>query len=335
VTLIDLCRLFDIEELPASFTAGAPRPLQLAARQPVADAQVDEEITHTIMAELRRRSALLIRGVNAVNAPAVAAFADRLFAGEEPFSTGEHPHADGADALYRPVRFAPDETLLWHHENSFNATWPRYILFACAVPATAGGATTIVDSRLVYAHMPLTIRQRLAEQGITYERLCDGRAGRTWEQIYGTTDKTEALQLAHTRGEQLVFTADGARIRARRPAFQAVAHGTSWFNQVLHWHPHALPQEIRTMVTHGLLPAYRTCYLGGGEQITPDVVDQLIAAHRQAEFAVQWQAGDVLVIDNAVIAHGRRPYRGRREHFVRMAGLGPADADQASTDARS
>lgn len=327
--IAELDDLFRMEELPLTVAEPAPAPLVLTARRPATVDQVDAQIADALVRELAARAAILIRGLDIASSIDAALLADRVFAGHPPFSTGEHPQADDHASVYRPVTYAPTETLLWHHENSFNATWPRYIMFACARPADDGGQTTIVDSRLVYEQMQDELRALLARHGIRYERLCDGRTSRSWQQIYETTDQNQAQQQAQANGEELVFTDQGARIRALRPAFLPVAHGTSWFNQLLHWHPHALPDDLREMVTAGLVPTYRTCQVGDGTAIPPDTVTRLVEAHRTVELAVRWTTGDVLLIDNTIIAHGRRPFRGPREHFVRMAGhgLNPPTAD--------
>ncbi len=319
----ELGDLFVIEELPLTVAQPAPAPLVLTARRPTTVHQVDAAVANALVRELSARAVILLRGIDVAGSVDAAHLADRVFVGQRPFSTGEHPQVDDHASVYRPVQYAPTETLLWHHENSFNATWPRYIMFACARPADDGGQTTIVDSRLVYEQMPDELRDPLARHGIRYERLCDGRTSRSWQQIYETADRDQAQQQAEAHGEELVFTDQGARIRALRPAFLPVAHGTSWFNQLLHWHPHALPDELREMVTAGLVPTYRTCQVGDGSAIPPDTVTRLVEAHRTVELAVRWAAGDVLLIDNTIIAHGRRPFRGPREHFVRMAGHGP------------
>jgi alpha-ketoglutarate-dependent taurine dioxygenase len=317
-SLDQLSQIFDITELPARFLPSAPVPVVLTVRQQPRGALLDTATAQAIRAELDARAALLIRGLTVADPCAVSAVSDAVFAGEQAFASGEHPQVQGAEAVYQPVRYAPAETLLWHHEDSFNAKWPRFVMFTCAIPAHDGGQTTIADSRLVYTQMPQAIKETLARHGIRYERLCDGRTSRSWEQIYGTSRHDLAHRRATANGEDLLLTSHGARIRALRPAFQQTPHGTSWFNQLLHWHPHALPAELRRMTADGLLPAYRTCHVGDGTEIPADPVDLLIEAHRSVEFAIQWRPGDVLLIDNAVVAHGRRPYCGRREHFVRM-----------------
>ncbi|HUR04769.1 MAG TPA: TauD/TfdA family dioxygenase [Nonomuraea sp.] len=318
----ELSDLFGVEELPLPVAHPAPAPLALFARRPTTVHQVDTQVADVLVQELTARAAILIRGLNISGSVDAAQLADRVFAGHQPFSTGEHPEVDDHAGIYRPVRYSPSETLLWHHENSFNATWPRYLMFVCARPADEGGQTTIVDSRLVYEQMPAELRAPVARHGISYERLCDGRTSRSWQQIYETTDWNQARQQAEADGEELTFGDHSARIRAVRPAFLSVAHGVSWFNQILHWHPRALPDELREMVTARLVPSYRSCKTGDGTAISPDTVLRLVEAHCAVELAVRWAAGDVLLIDNTIIAHGRRPFRGPREHFVRMAGHG-------------
>src|SRR5262249_44241889 len=199
--------VFRVDELPARVAAAAPAPLVLTPRHPAASLPLDPAVAGAVTAAVVTHAAVLIHGLPVTDAAAVAGLADQVFAGESLFSTGEHPQTDDHTALYRPVRYAPTETLLWHHENSFNADWPQYIMFACAIPAADGGETTIVDSRLVYAQMPPQVREPLARHGIRYERLCDGRTSRTWDQIYGTADRDEAQRQADANGEERPFAA--------------------------------------------------------------------------------------------------------------------------------
>ena len=42
-------------------------------------------------------------------------------------------------------------------------------------------------------------------------------------------------------------------------------------------------------------------------------------AYQQAELTFRWEAGDVLVLDNHLTVHGRKPFTGPRAVFVAMA----------------
>jgi hypothetical protein len=49
------------------------------------------------------------------------------------------------------------------------------------------------------------------------------------------------------------------------------------------------------------------------------VVEHVRAAYDAETVALPWRAGDVLVIDNVLAAHGREPFSGDREVLVAMA----------------
>ena len=51
------------------------------------------------------------------------------------------------------------------------------------------------------------------------------------------------------------------------------------------------------------------------ERVVADMVDADAAA-----VDVDWRAGDLMVIDNMLLAHGRRPFTGPRRVLVAMSG---------------
>ncbi|MFF7953737.1 TauD/TfdA family dioxygenase [Streptomyces griseorubiginosus] len=319
--LLALRREYTVADLPMPTMEGVLPPLLLT----VSKDSLDQNSTAAIRSALATRGALLIRGLPPVDARGAVQMADALFPGEVAIDTGEHPLAGDTAALYQPVPFASDQTLLWHHENSFNARFPRTLIFICRRPAAHGGATTLVDSRLVHQLVPEEVRARFAASAIRYLRRCDGFAGRSWQQLYRTHDPDVATLRAAENGETLTLEDNNALIVTTRPAFIETPHGPSWFNQLLHWHPSALPEELLALVRSGSVPAFRDCTYGDGEAIGDDIVECIVALHRQNEYLVNWQAGDVLLLDNTVFSHGRHPYRGPREHFVRMIKEGGHD----------
>jgi alpha-ketoglutarate-dependent taurine dioxygenase len=60
-------------------------------------------------------------------------------------------------------------------------------------------------------------------------------------------------------------------------------------------------------------------YYGDGTPIEPEVVEQIQAAYRAEMVVFPWEPGDVLLLDNLTVAHGRRPYTGERQVVVAMA----------------
>ncbi|MGV9679168.1 TauD/TfdA family dioxygenase [Nocardia sp. NPDC003482] len=320
--LPDLRAHFDASVLGVPVLPGTPAPLLLTPTRP--EPSWTARLGRALADELLRRPALLLRRTGIESPADFARLADTVLADMPVYRTGEHPavRAGAGEVVYEPVRFAATETLLWHHEDSFARQWPRFVLFACLRPALTGGHTTLVDTRLVYRDTPEPVRNRLHRIGIRYERFCDGHAGRSWQQLYSTDNPHHAQRAAAARDELLEFTAQGARITFHRAAFTRPGGHPTWFNQILHWHPAALPTDLRELTTHNLVPTYRRCTAGDGTPITDDIVDALIRTHTRHHYPLAWQPGDVLLIDNAVLAHGRAPFTGPRRHLVRMAGIG-------------
>jgi hypothetical protein len=65
------------------------------------------------------------------------------------------------------------------------------------------------------------------------------------------------------------------------------------------------------------MPNY-TCY-GDGTSFGPGELDEFRQAYEAEAFQFFWEAGDVLWLDNFLMAHGRNPYSGQRRIVVGMA----------------
>jgi hypothetical protein len=94
-----------------------------------------------------------------------------------------------------------------------------------------------------------------------------------------------------------------------------------WFNHATFFHVTTLESEVRDVLVRTLGPEdlpTNTCY-GDGSLIEPDVLDELREAYRQETVTFHWQEGDILLLDNMLVAHGRACYSGRRKILVGMA----------------
>jgi hypothetical protein len=52
---------------------------------------------------------------------------------------------------------------------------------------------------------------------------------------------------------------------------------------------------------------------GDGKEIAPEDLEHVRATFRRYQVSFPWQPGDVLLLDNMQVAHGRRPFRGQRK----------------------
>ena len=53
--------------------------------------------------------------------------------------------------------------------------------------------------------------------------------------------------------------------------------------------------------------------------IEDSIVAEISAVYEQLAVRFQWQAGDVIMLDNMMTAHARDPFEGTRKNLVAMA----------------
>ena len=74
-------------------------------------------------------------------------------------------------------------------------------------------------------------------------------------------------------------------------------------------------------------------YYGDGAPIEWEVLDEVREAYRALAVPVEWRAGDVMIVDNVLVAHGRAPFQGPREVIVAMSGpMAWSEADVVRPD---
>jgi hypothetical protein len=95
-----------------------------------------------------------------------------------------------------------------------------------------------------------------------------------------------------------------------------------WFNQAHLFHVSALGEDLREQLlgvveTEAELP--RNVYYGDGTPIEDSILDEIRGAYDALMLRFPWQAGDILMLDNMLMSHGRAPFKGPRRVLVAMA----------------
>jgi alpha-ketoglutarate-dependent taurine dioxygenase len=146
----------------------------------------------------------------------------------------------------------------------------------------------------------------------------------SWQQALETDDPAEAEARCRAIGAEAEWRPGGLlRISQVRPA-TAVHPETGeevWFNQADGFHPSALGAAAyaEQLALCGSEENFRlSSSYGDGGPIEPaalahirDVLEAQTVPHR-------WRAGDILVLDNLLAAHGRAPFSGPRKIAVAM-----------------
>ncbi len=272
--------------------------------------------------KLDQHGAILFRGFSIDNEIVFERFA-RTLCSDLFKENGEHTPVTKT-GIQTPVFYPADKQLLWHNENSFNYQWPAKIFFACATPPSQGGATPIVDSRRVYAQLDPSLRERFKHKQVMYMRNYGDGLGLDWRTVFRTSDKAEVEAFCNQNHILFEWKA-GDRLRTRmiRPA--VIRHPRTgeltWFNQAQHWHVACLDSATRDsllgLFTEEDLP--RHCYYGDGSSIEDSAMEEILGVYRDLEISTPWQKGDVMLLDNTLVAHGRDPYVGERRILVALA----------------
>jgi len=278
---------------------------------------------------LLQHGALLFRGFPVYSVSPFEQFATAVCKGL--FNeNGEHPRKSVSGNVYTPVFYPADRQLLWHNENSFNHRWPLRILFCNLKPAEQGGETPIVDSRQVYARIPHEIREEFATKKIMYVRNYGDGMGLNWQAVFNTTDKAEVEARCRSAFMSCEWKGrDRLRTTCIRPA--VINHPRtaemSWFNQAQHWHTSCLDPVTRESIEQQFEEADypRQCYYGDGTSIADDVLSTILKVYGDLEVVFPPQRGDILLLDNVLTAHARKPFAGPREVLVAMGEMSSFD----------
>ena len=233
------------------------------------------------------------------------------------------PRTAVAGQVYTSTVYAADRMIPLHNESSYSVQWPLKIFFCCLQVAKSGGETPIADVRRVCDRLPTTIRTSFQEKQWMLKRRYNYGFGLPWQEVFQTEDRAVVDAYCQQHGiEDEWLDQHHLETRQIRPAIHAHPDtGESvWFNHVAFFHDTSLAsglrQDIASQMGDKIFP-YST-YYGDGTAIAPDIITRIRHAYEQEMVIFPWQSGDILMLDNMAIAHGRQPYTGQRQVVVAM-----------------
>ncbi len=227
--------------------------------------------------------------------------------------------------IYTSTEYPADQWIPQHNEMSYSREWPLRIAFLCVRAAESGGETPLSDSRRMYRRLSPEVRDRFAGLGVMYVRNYSPGLDVSWQEVFGTSDRAEVERFCGAAGITAEWKADGG-LRTRQVC-QGVAHHPTtseilWFNQAHLFHASNLDPAVRAALVaeRGEENLPRNTYYGDGSPIPDAVLGEIRDAFRQEMRSFTWQNGDLVLLDNMLVAHGRAPYSGPRRVLVGMAG---------------
>ena len=144
-----------------------------------------------------------------------------------------------------------------------------------------------------------------------------------WQTSFHTDDRREVERYCESADIEYEWKPGGGlRTRQVRPALarHPRTREAVWFNHVAFWHVSSLEPHVREGMEAAFsredLP-YNT-YYGDGAEIEDSVVEEIREAYARETVEFPWAAGDVLMLDNMLVAHGRNPFAGERRVLAAM-----------------
>jgi alpha-ketoglutarate-dependent taurine dioxygenase len=197
------------------------------------------------------------------------------------------------------------------------------------VAAARGGETHIADGRRVLAELDPAVRERFSTRGVIYrQHLRDAGVsgpGKSWQESFETERCVEVERICRDQEMEYHWSDRGLRTTVHNPGVltHPVTGETCWFNQADMWHAtfdtvkaqeDVGEDEVRGEERLGCHATY-----GDGSEIPRTDLEAVRSACGRSEVAFPWRAGDLLILDNILTMHGRKPFEGARRVLVAMA----------------
>ena len=249
---------------------------------------------------------------------------------------GDLPKKEGGKNTYRSTPYPEKKMILFHNESAHQDRWPRKQLFFCEQPSLVGGATPVVDCRLMYRSLPVALRETFERKGLLYVRTFADKLDVSWQHFFKTDNRAEVEARCQLSGIEWQWL-DNDELQIRTPCPAIIEHpitgAKSFFNQVQLHHIYCLDPDVREDLL-GLFGAQRMprhVYYGDGTPIEDDVMRQLGELYEQCAVRFDWRKGDVILLDNMLAAHARDPFEGPRKIVVAMGDMVERSALQQTT----
>lgn len=266
---------------------------------------------------LNAKGAVLFRGFAVPDATAfdaaVGGYGGENFAYEKSLSNAVRVNV--TPRVFTANEAPPTTEIFLHHEMAQTPIYPSKLFFFCEIAAAQGGATPLCRSDLVMERMETELPGLVAEfveKGVRYSNTmpadddAESGQGRSWKSTLSVSNRAGAEARLTELDYSWEWQPDGS-LRVTTPrldAIRQIAEGrTAFFNQLI---------AAYRGWSDSRNTASRSITYGEGSVIDHDSMMHVISIANNLTYDHAWQAGDVVLIDNYLVMHGRRPFAGKR-----------------------
>ena len=277
-----------------------------------------------LKSELQQAGGLLFRGWGLKGAHDFEAALDAAQFKEMPYVGGAAPRSAVTGGRIMTANESPaHEKIPLHHEMAQTPNPPDYIFFYCNHAPGAGGATTLLDSRLAFEtllRIDPKLVERLDKEGVRYTRVmpyetdAGSPIGRSWRETFNVDSRSEA-EIAMRNAKMSWEWLEGQNLKTQSSSTAAIGwdrqrQRRTFFNSVI---------AAFTGWYDSRNDGAKAVHFGGGDPLSQTSIDTFLEATQNLQVNMPWEAGDMLWLDNRLILHARQPYEGDREVFAAIA----------------
>lgn len=211
-----------------------------------------------------------------------------------------------------------------HGEMHYMGTPPPVIWFYCSTPGNNTGQTTLCDGYELACNLSKNVKDYFRNRKIRYNRFLEDGA---WQSSFLTDDPGIAMDLC--RQQKVSFQYDRGRNEFTTEyvvdplPWSDDAGGPRFINNMLNI------ASVEWAFESGWVKKTFASDLGGrcpmivrmedGSRIPSEILDEIKATAEAITINVEWNAGEVVMVDNLSVMHGRREsLNPERKVFVRM-----------------
>lgn len=240
-----------------------------------------------------------------------------------------------AKGVYEATQRTGDQPISIHQEMFYVRDYPARLAFFARKVAEIGGETTIADMRAITAALPASVREKLEQHGVRNVRNFAAKTGsleqnrvmdkRGWDFAFYTDSQAEVEEVCARRHMRPHWHEDGSlTVFNQEEAF--VDHpvtGERIYRAGLHLDHFFRGSYDKTGEAAALYASQKFpsgAFLGDGSGLTRAEDAELCEIVDRYTYFWPWQNGDLLLLDNLLVGHGRNRFEGTRATEVAMLG---------------
>jgi alpha-ketoglutarate-dependent taurine dioxygenase len=300
--------MFQHSRLPVVVEAGpSERDLERFARINV------EQIEQSMFVH----GAILFRGFDVSSEVQFDSFVCAVANEKMSYSYGSTPRTQLGGNIYTATEYPNTLEIPLHNECSYQSVWPRKLAFCCLVKAASRGQTPLADMAVVQSKLDSDLVLEFARRKVKYTRHYRPFVDVPWQTVFQTDDCEQLARVCLEHGIDHTWL-EPELLRTEQVCEAVQPHpaviGNVFFNQAHLFHISRLAREAVESLIEVFGEAYlpRNAYFGDGAPIPDNFIHSIGAAFQSSALEFDWEAGDVLLLDNLQVAHGRRPFEGDR-----------------------